>query len=71
MAWPSLVNFITPSPTPLNAQALYIPFSNDYAQDYLFSRLQLVAETNKPTNQNSIKVPKAKVVMPINKKTLL
>ena len=59
-----------PLPHPFKCSSIiYIP--NDYAKDYLFSRLKLVAETNKTTNQNSIKVPKAKGVMPIKKKTLL
>ena len=46
---------------------------NNYAQNSLFYKLQLVIETfghstNKPTNQNSIKVPQ--IIMPTNKKTL-
>ena len=50
---------------------LYI--HNDDTQRYPFCRLQLVCETfdtqlNKPTNQNSIKVPK--VLEPTNKKML-
>ncbi len=47
---------------------------NDDTQNYPFLGLQLVVDSldtqiNKPTNQNSIKVPKD--VMPMNKKTLL
>ena len=50
---------------------MYIPNAN--TQNCLFYKLQLVIETfgystNKPTNQNSIKVPQ--IVMPKNKKTL-
>ena len=50
----------------------FIYISNDDTQNYLFCRLQLVVKTfglNKPTKQNSIKVPK--VFKPTNKKTLL
>ena len=49
---------------------MYIP--NDGTQNYFFCRLKLVVETyelNKPTNQNSVKVPK--VIKPTNKNTLL
>ena len=50
---------------------MHIP--NDNIDLYPFYRLQLVIETfghstDKPTNQNSIKVPQ--IVMPTNKKTL-
>ena len=50
---------------------MYIPNAN--TQNWPFFKLQLVIEmfghwTNKPTNQNSIKVPQ--IVMPTNKKTL-
>ena len=50
---------------------MYIPNAN--TQNCPFYKLQLVIETfghstNKPTNQNSIKVPQ--IVMPTNKKTL-
>ena len=42
-----------------NGKLMYIP--DDDTQNYLFCKLQLDFETfelNKPTNQNSIKVPK-------------
>ena len=50
----------------------YIP--NDNTENYPFCRLKLKVKTfghsiNKPTNQNSIKVPK--LVKPTNKKTKL
>ena len=52
-------------------ELMYIPNAN--TQNWPFFKLQLVIETfghstNKPTNQNSIKVPQ--IVMPTNKKTL-
>ena len=50
---------------------LYI--HNDYTQNYLFCRLQLVVKNvktlNEPTNENSIKFPK--VDKSANKKMLL
>ena len=50
---------------------MHIP--NDDTKNYPFCRLKLAVETNtqliKPTNKNSVKVPK--IVKPTNKKMLL